>query len=165
MISGLLSLGTVREWQAAAQAAKAGVGKTITLDVGHKRSGLGDPLRVTGTVKVISDGTYLLEGPGYNGMIGEMGLTVVLAIGSIRLNLRSIPHFEWDVGIHKSVGLNPESAALVFVRSPAHFRVSYAPIAARIFLADTPGPTCVNMRRIPFTKVTRPFYPLDLVND
>ena len=39
------------------------------------------------------------------------------------------------------------------------------PIAARIFLADTPGPTCVNMRRIPFTKVTRPFYPLDLVND
>jgi len=53
----------------------------------------------------------------------------------------------------------------VFVRSPAHFRASYAPIAARIFLADTPGPTCANMRRIPYTKVTRPFYPLDLVND
>ena len=100
--------------------------------MGHKRSGLGDPLTVTGTVKVISDGTYLLEGPGYNGMMGEMGLTVVLAIGSIRLNLRSIAHFEWDLGIHKSVGLSPESAALVFVRSPAHFRCSYTPIAARI---------------------------------
>lgn len=141
------------------------VGKTLTLKVGHKRSGLGDPLTVTGTVKVISDGRYVLEGPGGNGMVGEMGLTVVLAIGSIRLNLRSIPHFEWDLGIHKSVGLDPASAALVFVRSPAHFRASYAPIAARIFLADTPGPTCLNMRRIPFTKVTRPFYPLDLVND
>ena len=81
------------------------------------------------------------------------------------LNLRSIPHFEWDLGIHKSVGLDPAAAALVFVRSPSHFRVSYTPIAARIFLADTPGPTCVNMRRIPFTNVTRPFYPLDLVND
>jgi microcystin degradation protein MlrC len=114
---------------------------------------------------VISDGSYILEGPGGNGMAGEMGLTVVLAIGSIRLNLRSIPHFEWDLGIHKSLGLDPASAALVFVRSPAHFRASYTPIAARIFLADTPGPTCVNMRRIPFTKVTRPFYPLDLVND
>ena len=156
---------TIADAAAAAEAATAGVGKTVTLDVGHKRSGLGDPLTVTGTVKVISDGTYLLEGPGYNGMMGEMGLTVVLAIGSIRLNLRSIAHFEWDLGIHKSVGLNPESAGLVFVRSPAHFRCSYAPIAARILLADTPGPTCVNMRRIPFTKVTRPFYPLDLVND
>ncbi len=55
------------------------------------------------------------------------------------------------------MGLDPASAALVFVRSPSHFRVSYTPIAARIFLADTPGPTCVNMRRIPFTKVTTAF--------
>ena len=31
--------------------------------------------------------------------------------------------------------------------SPAHFRASYAPIAARIFLADTPGPTCLKNRR------------------
>jgi microcystin degradation protein MlrC len=163
--AGRISICTICDAEAAAEAAKAGVGKTVTLQVGHKRSGLGDPLAVTGKVKVISDGSYILEGPGGNGMAGEMGLTVVLAIGSIRLNLRSIPHFEWDLGIHKSVGLDPASAALVFVRSPAHFRASYAPIAARIFLADTPGPTCVNMRRIPFTKVTRPFYPLDLVND
>jgi microcystin degradation protein MlrC len=160
-----ISICTICDAEAASQAAKAGVGKTVTLPVGHKRSGLGDPLTVTGKVKVISDGTYVLEGPGGNGMAGEMGLTVVLAIGSIRLNLRSIPHFEWDVGIHKSVGLDPARAALVFVRSPSHFRASYAPIADRIFLADTPGPTCLNMRRIPFTKVTRPFYPLDLVND
>ncbi|MEY4707222.1 MAG: hypothetical protein RJB58_945 [Pseudomonadota bacterium] len=160
-----ISICTICDSEAAAQAAKAGVGKTITLAVGHKRSGLGDPLTITARVKTVSDGQYVLEGPGGNGMVGEMGLTVVLAIGSIRLNLRSIPHFEWDLGIHKSVGLDPARAALVFVRSPSHFRVSYAPIAARIFLADTPGPTCVNMRRIPFTRVTRPFYPLDLVND
>ncbi len=160
-----ISICTLCDAEAAAEAARAGAGKTVTLKVGHKRSGLGDPLTVTGKVKVITDGTYVLEGLGGNGMAGEMGLTVVLAIGSIRLNLRSIPHFEWDLGIHHSVGLDPASAALVFVRSPAHFRVSYTPIAARIFLADTPGPTCVNMRRIPFTRVTRPFYPLDLVND
>jgi microcystin degradation protein MlrC len=160
-----ISICTICDAEATAEAARAGVGKTVTLKVGHKRSGLGDPLTVTGKVKAITDGTYIVEGPGGNGMAGEMGLTAVLAIGSIRLNLRSIPHFEWDLGIHHSVGLDPASAALVFVRSPSHFRVSYAPIAARIFLADTPGPTCVNMRRIPFTRVTRPFYPLDLVND
>jgi len=160
-----ITICTICDAEAATQAAQAGVGKTVTLRVGHKRSGLGEPLTVTGKVKVISDGNYVLEGPGGNGMTGEMGLTVVLAIGSIRLNLRSIAHFEWDLGIHKSVGLDPAKAGLLFVRSPAHFRSSYAPIAARIFLADTPGPTCVNMRRIPYTKVTRPFYPLDLVND
>ena len=159
-----ISICTICDAEAAAEAAKAAAGATVTLAVGHKRSGLGDPLTVTGKVKVISDGTYTLTGDGARGMVGEMGLTVVLAIGAIRLNLRSIPHFEWDLGIHHSVGLDPAGAALVFVRSPAHFRVSYTPIAARIFLADTPGPTCANMRRIPFTRVTRPLYPIDLVN-
>jgi len=159
-----ISICTICDAEAAAEAARVGAGATVTLAVGHKRSGLGDPLTVTGKVKVISDGAYTLTGDGARGMVGEMGLTVVLAIGSIRLNLRSIPHFEWDLGIHHSVGLDPAGAALVFVRSPAHFRVSYTPIAARIFLADTPGPTCANMRRIPFTRVTRPLYPLDLVN-
>jgi microcystin degradation protein MlrC len=160
-----ITICTICDAEAASQAASAGVGKTVTVAVGNKRSGLGEPLTVTGKVKTISDGSYVLEGPGGYGMAGEMGLTVVLAIGSIRLNLRSIPHFEWDLGIHKSVGLDPARAALVFVRSPSHFRVSYAPIATRIFLADTPGPTGVNMRRLAFTKVTRPLYPLDLVND
>ncbi|MCP5412359.1 MAG: M81 family metallopeptidase [Alphaproteobacteria bacterium] len=160
-----ISICTICDAEAAAEAARAGVGKTITLKVGHRRSGLGEPLTVTGRVKTIGDGRYVLTGPGANGMVGEMGLTVVLEIGSIRLNLRSIPHFEWDPGIHTSVGLDPASAALVFVRSPAHFRASYAPMAARIFIADTPGPTSANMRRIPFTKVTRPLYPIDLVND
>jgi microcystin degradation protein MlrC len=163
--SGRTTICTICDADAAAQAARAGVGVTVTLAVGHKRSGLGDPLTVTGKVKVISDGSYTLTGPGANGMAGEMGLTVVLAIGDIRLNLRSIPHFEWDLGIHTSVGLDPTRAALVFVRSPAHFRASYTAIARRIFIADTPGPTCVNMRRIPFTKVMRPLYPLDLAND
>lgn len=163
--AGRISICTICDAEAAAQAAKSGVGRSVTLAVGHKRSGLGEPLTVTGQVKVISDGRYVLTGPGAHGMTGEMGLTVVLAIGDIRLNLRSLPHFEWDLGIHHSVGLDPARAALVFVRSPSHFRVSYTPIAARILIADTPGPTCVNMRRIPFTKVTRPFYPLDLAND
>jgi len=163
--AGRISICTICDGEAAAEAARAGVGATLTLAVGHKRSGLGAPLRVTGRVKTIGDGRYVLTGPGANGMVGEMGLTVVLEIGAIRLSLRSIPHFEWDTGIHTSMGLDPAGAALVFVRSPSHFRASYGAIAARIFIADTPGPTSPNMRRIPFTKVTRPLYPIDLVND
>ncbi len=162
--AGRLTYLTMCDAEAAAEAARAGVGKTITLRVGHRRSHDGAPLTVTGIVRMVSDGNYVLSGPGANGMPGAMGLTVVLAIGDIRLNLRSIPHLEWDLGIHESVGLDPRRAALIFVKSPSHFRVSYAPIASRILIADTPGPTCANMRKIPFTKVTRPLWPLDVPN-
>ena len=54
--------------EAAAEAARAGVGKTITLRVGHRRSHDGEPLTVTGIVRMISDGNYVLSGPGANGM-------------------------------------------------------------------------------------------------
>ena len=163
--AGRLTYLTMCDAESAAAAARAGVGQTITLTVGHKRSQDGEPLTVTGTIRTISDGNYIFSGPGANGMPGAMGLTVVLAIGDIRLNLRSIPHLEWDLGIHESVGLDPRRAALIFVKSPSHFRISYAPIAERILIADTPGPTCANMRKIPFTKVTRPFWPLDRPNE
>jgi len=162
--AGRLTYLTMCDAEAAAEAARAGVGSTVTLSVGHRRSRDGAPLSVTGIVRMVSDGNYVFSGSGANGMPGAMGLTVVLAIGDIRLNLRSIPHMEWDLGVHESVGLDPRRAALIFVKSPSHFRVSYGPIAARILIADTPGPTCANMRRIPFTKVTRPFWPLDITN-
>ena len=68
---------------------------------------------------------------------------------------------EWDTGIYTAFGLRLEEAALVFVKSPSHFRVAYAPHARRILNADTPGPTCPNMRRLAFEHVTRPLYPID----
>lgn len=162
--AGRLTYLTLCDAPAAAEAARAAVGATVSLTVGHKRSGDGAPLDVTGIVRVVSDGNYVFSGAGAEGMVGAMGLTVVLAIGDIRLNLRSIPHLEWDLGVHESVGLDPRRAALIFVKSPSHFRVNYTPIAARVLIADTPGPTCANMRRIPFTRVTRPFWPLDFSN-
>ena len=35
------------------------------------------------------------------------------------------------------------------------------PELTRILLADTPGPTCPNMRRLVFQRVQRPLFPLD----
>ena len=78
--------------------------------------------------------------------------------------IRSRPGYEWDTGTFTSVGLDLRRAALVFVKSPSHYRVSYGPHAARVLAADTPGATCGNMRKLRFTRVTRPLYPLDIIN-
>jgi microcystin degradation protein MlrC len=91
----------------------------------------------------------------------HMGLTAVLALGQIRLAIRSLPALEWDPALYVAVGLDPREAGLVFVKSPAHFRVSFGPLAERVLVADTPGAARVNLRRVPFRHVTRPLYPLD----
>jgi microcystin degradation protein MlrC len=153
---------TLCDAEAATICAGAGVGASLSLDVGHKVSRKdGVPLRVQCRVHTISDGSFVMLDAGAHGIRNEQGLTVVVSIGSIRLVIRSRPAFEWDTGIYSAFGLRLAEAALVFVKSPSHFRVSFEPHARRILLADTPGPTCPNMRRLVFRNATRPLFPLD----
>lgn len=140
-------------------ACSAGVGSAITTEVGHFFSkNDGEPVKITGKVRLISDGDYCSRD---NNVSFPMGRTAVIEIGSIRLLVRTNPAAEWDVAFYISQGLDPEDAGLVFVKSPGGFYHSFNKITDHIFVADTPGATTVNMRRIPFTKVTRPLYPLD----
>jgi microcystin degradation protein MlrC len=159
--AGRLSYLTLCDPQAALQAQAAGVGSTVTLRVGHKMSGDGEPLQITARVRALTDGRYIMHDAGAEGTSVESGLTAVLDIGDIRLAIRSQRGLEWDTGLFTSAGLVLRHAALVFVKSPSHFRVAYAPHAARILAADTPGTTTGNMRRLVFRNVTRPLYPLD----
>jgi microcystin degradation protein MlrC len=157
-----LSYLTLCDPEAAATAVAAGPGATVALQVGHAVSrNDGEPVDITGVVLSVSDGAYRMSGAGARGLQVSMGPTAILAIGAIRLLLRSLPSMEWDRAVYTSQGLQLEDAALVFVKSPSHFRESFGPAASRILAADTPGPTAPDMRRIPFTKVTRPLYPLD----
>ncbi|WP_129780494.1 M81 family metallopeptidase [Peristeroidobacter soli] len=140
-------------------AQRMGVGASIEVDIGHYYSRSdGAPLRISATVQLLSDGRYHMRDQDME--IG-MGRTVVLAVGALRLLVRTLPSFEWDVAMYLSQGLDPAAAALIFVKSPGGFRHSFGKWAQRILIADTPGPTCANMKRIPFTRVTRPLYPLD----
>jgi microcystin degradation protein MlrC len=145
-------------------ASEIGSGAPITITVGHAFSkNDGQPVTVDGVVQSVSDGIYRMTDGGPNGLEMPMGPTAVIAIGSIRLLLRSQPSMEWDKAMYESQGLPLKDAALVFVKSPGHFRQSFGPFAARILTANTPGPTAPDMLRIPFRKVTRPLYPLDKI--
>ncbi len=162
---GRLSYLTLCDAEAADAAAKAGIGATVALRVGHKKFRDGEPLAITGVVRTLTDGVFTMQDKGMQGAEVRCGLTAVLAIGDIRLAMRSLKALEWDTGLFHSVGLNLAHAALVFVKSPSHFRVSFAPHAARVLAADTPGTTRGNMRRLVFHNVTRPLYPLDAFHD
>lgn len=147
---------------AAAAASAAGIGATLTVPLGHTQSvNDGKPLTVTAVVRTLANGEYVFSDKSMQGTVIQMGLTAVLSIGSIRIAVRSIGGFEWDTGLFTSVGLDLSKPALVFVKSPSHFRTAFAPIADRILISDTPGPTAANMLRVPFVNVRRPIHPLD----
>ena len=148
---------------AVALAARAGVGSSVTLDVGgafdRKNS---TPLRLTCRVKLLSDGRWKPTIRGYSaGTEVSMGRSAVLEAGSVRILVAERSAMTLDPELFRSHGIEPCRTKIVVVKSPAGFRAAYEPIAKGIFIVDTPGVSTANLRTLPFRRVPRPIYPLD----
>src|SRR5919202_4119993 len=85
---GLSDVAVAAVWDPAAVTAmmQAGVGAEVTLDLGGKTDipsigRKGEPLRVTGRVRVLSDGEWVVRGPMYTGTTVHTGPTAVLETG------------------------------------------------------------------------------------
>jgi len=148
---------------AAAACHKAGLGATLTLDVGGKIDPeLAPPAHVTGTVTHLSDGRFTITGPMMTGMQVDMGPTATLKVGGVEIVIGSKRFQNYDLGYFRIGGIEPRDRAVLIVKSMQHFRAAYAPIASEIVVVDEgDGITSSDVKRLTFTKVARPIYPLD----
>ena len=149
--------------EAAAALAGAGVGATVTLSIGGKFDRKNSkPVRVTGRVRMISDGRWTARARGYNtGIETCMGTTVVFEAGMVRILIAERSAMTVDPELFRSHGIHPAYCKIVVVKSPNGFRAAYEPIAKRIFIVDTPGVSTAKLENMPFKRINRPIYPLD----
>ncbi|GAB1577189.1 M81 family metallopeptidase [Bordetella petrii] len=152
--------------EAVARLIAAGVGARVTVEVGNKRSlaHLGihaRPVALTGVVRAITDGQYRISGPTYTGMLCQMGRSVVLDTGAVRLVLNEHPHEPWDLGVFESVGQDPRRARYLLLKSRMYCRPVFVPISAGLVECDSPGPTTSDYDVYPYRKRARPLYPLE----
>ncbi|MBI4530167.1 MAG: M81 family metallopeptidase [Candidatus Latescibacteria bacterium] len=149
--------------EAVGRAVEAGVGSTVTMDVGGKTDRLhGDPVTVTGRVRLLSDGGYRHRGPAHGGAGGgSMGRTAVLVCEGVQIILteRRTPPF--SIQPLYSVGIDPAEQRILVVKAALAHRAAYDPITRRTIEVDTPGITGIDLSRFTFTKVRRPIFPLD----
>jgi len=152
----------IRDPEAVAKAIRAGVGNQITMKIGGKTDRFhGDPLEVTGYVRLISDGLFRHRGPMATGVEMRMGKTVVLDVKGIDVILTELRIQPMDLQLYRSVGIEPSEKQIVVVKSSVHYRAAHTPIAKKIIEVDTPGITGPNLKRYLFKKVRRPIFPLD----
>jgi len=147
----------------------AGVGATLTMKVGGKRDRLhGDPVEVTGRVKLIHDGTFIRKGPQGPGLIQTVGRTVVLEIGGpggVELMLTEHRAHPNDLQYFRAFGIEPTERKMLVLKSAAHFRAAFGPIAKEIVEVDAPGITSPILSHFHYAKIRRPIYPLDELSD
>jgi microcystin degradation protein MlrC len=151
-------------WDAAAvrECARAGVGARVTLDIGGKVDDRhGAPLRVTGTVRTLSDGRFVHKGPMLHGLPGRLGMTAVLDVDDIKVILISYRWQTLDPEMIRFVGLDPLAEKILVVKSTIHYRAAFEPIASEIIEVDAPGLSSSNLARFDFKRIRRPIFPLD----
>jgi microcystin degradation protein MlrC len=143
----------------------AGVGSTVTVTIGNKVASDAIaprlPLAVTGVVRALTDGEYIISGPTYTGQRAFMGHAAVLDTGVIKLVITERTHEPWDLGVFESVGIDPRRARFLLLKSRMYCRPVFVPIAAALVECDSRGVTSSDYGLFAFEHVKRPVYPLD----
>ena len=60
-----------------------------------------------------------------------------------------------------NLGIDPARKKIVVVKSTNHFMAAYGPIAKKVVYVESSGPLRRDHRKMPYTKVQRPIWPLD----
>ena len=158
-------LQTVRDPDAITVCLEAGIGSTVSVDVGGKTDSLhGEPVRLTGRITRISDGRFEDTGPVHAGWrFFDGGTTVVLetqegptvVLVTTRVGNMSREQFY-------SLGYRPEEFDIVVAKGVVSPKPAYQPISSEMVTVNTPGATSSDMSTFEYKRVRKSLYPLDL---
>ncbi len=159
------AMAQIMDAEAVAVCIAAGVGSTVTLSVGGKHDTLhGESVEVTGMVRLIHEGRFPIAGPMGAGTVAGRGKTVVLEIngpGGIELQLTELRGHPHDLNFFRAFGIEPTARRILVLKSAAHFRAAFEPIATKVIEVDAPGISSPDLSTFPYERMRRPIYPLD----
>jgi len=152
--------------EAVEEMALAGVGNRLTLRLGGKVDmpsiGLrGEPLEISGRVRSLTDGDFVVTTAMGRGTVESMGTTAVLDTGSVQIVVCSRNSEPFDLGCFRSVGIEPTQKKFLILKSRIHYRAGFRAIARHELACDGVGVTSSDNSLFKFEKVRRPIFPLD----
>lgn len=90
-----------------------------------------------------------------------LGDCAAVRIGGIDVVLITSRTQALGLELFTNLGIDPRQKKIVLVKSTNHFMAAFGPIAKRVIYIDSDGPLSRDYRKIPYTKVMRPIWPLD----
>ncbi len=161
-----VAAGPIWDPESVGQMIAAGVGAEVTLQLGGKTDVpamnlKGRPLTITGTVRCITDGRFVITGPMATGSAVNMGRTAVLQTPQAEIVVSEKRFEPYDIGCFTHCGIDPARKRYVLIKSRQHFRAGFGPIAKEVVLVAGPGVCSSDYSLFPFENLRRPIYPLD----
>jgi len=95
------------------------------------------------------------------GAPGHLGRCAVLQVQGIDILLTENRVQGLDREMFRINGITPDDKYVIVVKSSAHFRADYEPIAKEIIEVGSMGILTNDLSFFDYKKIPRPFYPLD----
>lgn len=148
---------------AAQQAHAAGIGSTISVSLGgHSHPDQGEPVDCEAEVVALSTGAFAYDGPMFAGLTGSMGTSAWLRIRGVNVVVVTAREQPFDTAFARSLGIDCAAMKYISVKSAAHFRAAFEPIAGSIHNVDAAGIHTHEFHRLPHNRRTRPVFPVEL---
>lgn len=137
---------------------RAGVGATLTLDVGAKSTpAQGQPIRMTAEVIALSDGNFRYDGPMLAGLSSTMGPSAHIKQEGVHVLLVTQREQPFDTAFSRTLGLEPRQMRYIGVKSSAHFRAGFESWAGAIHVVYEPS--VHTLSDLTFKRLGRKLYP------
>lgn len=156
LLAELLSQGaqgavvSITDAEVARTAHQMGEGAKLEVEVGAKTDEFhGKPVAISGKVVRLSDGSYTTSGTWQTGRSFSMGLTAVVEVDGVTLQImeRATPPFHGEQ--LTSVGIDPAKASIITAKGALAWRSAYGDVASRVIEVDTPGVCPVDPHVLP----------------
>lgn len=147
-------LGLLHDPQLAVKAFAKGQGAEFKAEIGGR--GPGDvPYFANVRVSHLSDGQCRYTGEMYGGGVATLGPSAALQlIGThIHVIVTSIRNQCLDLAQIRLFNLEPEHARIICVKSTAHFRADFEPIAQDVLLCAAPGQFPCELKHVTYAKM------------
>lgn len=160
----------IRDPEAVAACARAGIGARVTLALGARTPAARDyarsaPLTVRGIVRTLSAGTFARRGPFAAGTTSHLGPIAVLDTGRIRIVILSQHAEPADLEYFYGLGIDPRQCRYIGLKSRVHWRAAFDELRPTVIECSGTGACISDFGKLAFTRIPRPIYPLDEVAD
>lgn len=149
--------------EVAVQAHEAGVGQRIPVVLGGKSDPIqGPPIEAEAEVVALSNGEFAYDGPMFAGLTGNMGTSAVLKLDGVSVVVVSAREQPFDMAFARSLGIDCASMKYIALKSAAHFRAAFEPIAGSIHNVDAAGIHTHEFQNLTYRKRTRAVFPIEI---
>jgi len=146
---------------AARKLAAEGVGSTVTLQLGGWSNEFFSSVGVTGTVRAVTEGKIELSGLPQGSV--DMGISISFDCGQAMV---MVTEFSGVGGIHpdlyRRLGVEPRDYQMIVVKTASNFQYM-KDITSTFVRVATPGPTQSDVFSLPWKRIPRPIFPIDVI--